>query len=139
MRRMCDGGVARIAVIGLAGRCQYSQWMAKAGCLSALRREIQRETKMPIAMQTAKDSLAAGQIADEEHEQDRRGDIDIPEADLPLVIETPRDIGVRLHVGLLGVDAAGSDHRAHDRAGDHETHGGEDGEADVEQDRAEVA
>ncbi len=28
MRRMCDGGVARIAVIGLAGRCQYSQWMA---------------------------------------------------------------------------------------------------------------
>src|SRR5574338_155314 len=53
--------------------------------------------------------LAAGQVADEEHEQDRRGDIDIPEADLPLVIETPRDIGVRLHVGLLGVDAAGSD------------------------------
>ena len=24
MRRMCDGGVARIAVSGLVGRCQYS-------------------------------------------------------------------------------------------------------------------
>jgi hypothetical protein len=97
MRRMCEGGVARIAVIGLAGRCQYSQCMAKAGCLSALMREIQRETKMPVAMQTAKDSLAAGHVADEEHEQDRRGDIDVPEADLPLVIETPRDVGVGLH------------------------------------------
>jgi hypothetical protein len=32
-----------------------------------------------------------------------------------------------------------SDHRAHDRAGDHQAHGGEDGQADVEQDRAEVA
>ena len=57
MRRMCDGGVARIVVSGLAGRCQYSQWMAKAGCLSALMREIQRETKMPAAMQTANEVL----------------------------------------------------------------------------------
>ena len=84
-------------------------------------------------------SLAAGHVADEEHEQDRRGDIDIPEADLPLIIETPRDIGVCLHIGLLGVDAGVSDHRAHDRASDHQAHGGEDGEADVEQDRAEIA
>ena len=34
MRRMCEGGVARIAVSGLGGRCQYSQCTAKAGCLS---------------------------------------------------------------------------------------------------------
>ena len=84
-------------------------------------------------------SLAAGHVADEKHEQDRRGDIDIPEADLPLVIETPRDIGVCLHIGLLGVDVGVSDHRAHDRAGDHQAHGSENGEADVEQDRAEIA
>jgi hypothetical protein len=31
--------------------------MAKAGCLSALMREIQRETKMPAAMQTANEVL----------------------------------------------------------------------------------
>ena len=46
-----------VAVIGLAGRCQYSQWTAKAGWRSALRRATQRDRKMPVAMQAAKDSL----------------------------------------------------------------------------------
>jgi hypothetical protein len=54
---MCDGGVARIAVIGLVGRCQYSQCIAKAGCLSALMRAIQRYVKMPVAMHNTKDTF----------------------------------------------------------------------------------
>ena len=57
MRRMCEGGVARIAVIGLVGRCQYSQCIAKAGCLSALMRAIQREVSRPAPMHSAKDSF----------------------------------------------------------------------------------
>ena len=51
--------------------------------------------------------LARGQIADEEREQDGGGDVDIPETDLPAVVETPRDVGVRLHVGLRDIDAPG--------------------------------
>jgi len=57
MRRMCDGGVARIAVSGLVGRCQYSQCIANAGCLSALMRAIQREAKRPAAMHSAKETF----------------------------------------------------------------------------------
>src|SRR5574338_26298 len=68
---------------------------------------------------------SAGQIADEEHQDDGRGDVDIPESDLPPVVKATRDIGFRLHVGPLDVDA-GSDDGAHDRAGKHETHGTED-------------
>ena len=57
MRRMCEGGVARIAVSGLVGRCQYSQCIAKAGCLSALMREIQREVNRPSRCRARRTTL----------------------------------------------------------------------------------
>ena len=57
MRRMCDGGVARIAVSGLVGRCQYSQCTAKAGCLSALMRAMAREVRKPAARHSAKENF----------------------------------------------------------------------------------
>jgi len=85
-----------------------------------------------------KGQLAAGQVADEEEKQDRGGDINVPESDLPGVIETTRDVGVGLHAGLRGV-SSGSDDRAHDGAGDHQTHGCEDRQSHVEQDRPEIA
>ncbi|RYC77351.1 hypothetical protein BFJ63_vAg19774 [Fusarium oxysporum f. sp. narcissi] len=83
--------------------------------------------------------LARRQVADEEHEHDGRGDVHVPEAQLPAVVETPRDVGVRLHGGLRNRVRRGSDDRAHDRAGDHQADRRENGQADIKKDGAEVA
>mmetsp|Transcript_41618 Transcript_41618/g.97819 ORF Transcript_41618/g.97819 Transcript_41618/m.97819 type:complete len:221 (-) Transcript_41618:818-1480(-) len=41
--------------------------------------------------------LRARHVAHEQAQQGRRRDVDVPEADLPLVVEAPRDVGVGVH------------------------------------------
>lgn len=84
-----------------------------------------------------KRQLAGGQVSNEEEKEDRCGHVNIPESNLPLVIKAARDVGVGLHRSDR-MRARGLNDRAHDGAGNHQTYGGEDGQANIEQHRTKI-
>ena len=85
-----------------------------------------------------------GHEPEEETKQKRRRDIEVPPADLPLVIESPRNVGLGFHWASSDWLRAGIAlrHRQdcpHDCARDDETHGREDRQAEIKQHGAKVA